>query len=224
MSLLQVEHIAKQYPTRTEPLVVLRDVSFALQRAQNMAILGPSGSGKSTLLSILGALDMPTGGRYLLDGQNPLSLDEGRLAEFRNRRIGFVFQDHYLLPQCSTLENVLMPMVAAGPIQQETIDRAHRLLDGVGLSARIQHRPAELSGGERQRTALARALIHSPMLLLADEPTGNLDRTNADHVAQLLLELQQQEQTTLIVVTHSERLADRMNRRLQLDDGLLNEE
>jgi len=223
MTHLSVEHVAKQYPTRGEPLVVLRDVSLELQRGENVAILGPSGSGKSTLLSIIGGLELPSSGRVVLDGQDPATLDEPALAAFRNRRIGFVFQDHHLLPQCSVLENVLVPTVAAGPIRPETMDRARRLLERVGLSERLDHRPAELSGGERQRVALARALINSPLLLLADEPTGDLDRTNAVRVGELLLELQQQEQTMLIVVTHSPRLAAMMSRRLELDDGLLGE-
>ena len=223
MPQLQVEHIAKQYLTRTEPLVVLRDVSLVLEQGENVAIVGPSGSGKSTLLSILGTLEPPSSGRVLLDGQDPAVLTEPALAEFRRRQIGFVFQDHHLLPQCSVLENVLTPMVAAGPIRSESIDRARMLLDRVGLGERLDHRPAELSGGERQRAALARALIHSPRLVLADEPTGNLDRTNADRIGHLLLELQQQEQTMLIVVTHSQRLAATMSRQFELDDGLLKE-
>ena len=221
MPQLQVEHIAKQYPTRGEPLVVLRDVSLELQRGENVAILGPSGSGKSTLLSIIGGLELPSSGRVVLDGQDPATLDEPALAAFRNRRIGFVFQDHHLLPQCSVLENVLVPTVAAGPIRTETMDRARLLLHRVGLSERLDHRPAELSGGERQRVALARALINNPLLLLADEPTGDLDRTNAVRVGELLLELQQQEQTMLIVVTHSPRLAGMMGRQLELDEGTL---
>ena len=224
MSQLQVEHVAKQFATRAEPLVVLRDVSFMLSRGENMAILGPSGSGKSTLLSIVGTLEPPSSGRVVVDGQDPATLNEPALAEFRNRRIGFVFQDHHLLPQCSVLENVLVPMVAAGPIKAEAVDRARMLLDRVGLTARLDHRPAELSGGERQRVALARSLIHAPLVLLADEPTGNLDRTTAERVGRLLLELQQQEQTILIVATHSPRLAAMMSRRLELDDGLLKEE
>jgi len=223
MTHLSVEHVAKQYPTRGEPLVVLRDVSLELTRGENVAILGPSGSGKSTLLSIIGALESPSSGRVVLDGQDPATLDEPALAALRNRRIGFVFQDHHLLPQCSVLENVLVPTVAAGPIRVETMDRARLLLQRVGLSERLDHRPAELSGGERQRVALARALINSPLLLLADEPTGNLDRTNGVRVGELLLELQRQEQTMLIVVTHSPRLAGMMGRRLELDEGTLRE-
>jgi lipoprotein-releasing system ATP-binding protein len=223
MPTLHVENIAKNYPTRGEPLEVLRGVSLELDRGQNLAILGPSGSGKSTLLSIIGTLETPTSGRVMLDGQDPAGLDEPALAAFRNRRIGFVFQDHYLLPQCSVLENVLVPTVAGGATRPEAVARARMLLDRVGLADRLDHRPAELSGGERQRAALARALINGPDLLLADEPTGNLDRTTADRVGQLLLELQQQEQMMLIVVTHSERLAEKMNRRLELDQGVLKE-
>jgi lipoprotein-releasing system ATP-binding protein len=223
MPSLLVENITKTYPTRGEPLVVLHDVSLQLDRGQDLAIVGPSGSGKSTLLSIIGTLEPPSGGRVVLDGQDPAQLDEPALAAFRNRRIGFVFQDHYLLPQCSVLENVLLPTVAAGPTRPETVQRAKTLLDRVGLSQRLDHRPAELSGGERQRAALARALIHAPDLLLADEPTGNLDHTSADRIGELLQELQQQEQMMLIVVTHSQRLAARMHRRLELDDGRLRE-
>ena len=220
---LLVEHVSKHYPTRGEPLVVLRDVSLELRRGENVAVLGPSGSGKSTLLSILGALETPSSGRVVLDGQDPATLAEPELAVLRNRRIGFVFQDHHLLPQCSVLENVLVPTVAAGRTSPESVDRARMLLERVGLSDRLEHRPAELSGGERQRVALARALIHAPLLLLADEPTGNLDRATAERVGELLLELQRQEQTMLIVVTHSSRLADKMGRQLELNEGALEE-
>jgi lipoprotein-releasing system ATP-binding protein len=220
-SLLQVEHLSKQYPTRGEPLVVLRDVSLELGRGQNLAIVGPSGSGKSTLLSIVGALEPPSGGRVVLDGQDPATLAEPALAALRNRKIGFVFQDHHLLPQCSVLENVLTPTVAAGRTSPEHVGRARMLLERVGLGDRLDYRPAELSGGERQRAALARALICTPLLLLADEPTGNLDRSTAARVGELLLELQRQEQTMLIVVTHSPRLAEMMERRVELDDGKL---
>jgi len=223
MPKLLVEHVSKEFPTRGEPLVVLRDVSLELRPEENVAILGPSGSGKSTLLSIIGTLERPCLGRVVLDGQDPAELDEPRLAAFRNRRIGFVFQDHYLLPQCSVLENVLLPAVAAGAVTPQIGARAQMLLERVGLSERLEHRPAELSGGERQRVALARALINSPTLLLADEPTGNLDRTTAARVGELLLQLQQQEQMLLVVVTHSERLAALMNRQVELDEGRLKE-
>ncbi len=223
MSQLSVENVAKQFPTRTEPLEVLRGVSLELQSGENVAIMGPSGSGKSTLLNILGTLEPATSGRVVLDGLDTAALPESELAGLRNRKIGFVFQDHHLLPQCSVLENVLIPTIAHGPATPELVDRARGLIARVGLEARAEHRPAELSGGERQRVALARALIHSPVLLLADEPTGNLDRTNAARIADLLLELQGQEGTMLVVVTHSPALAARMTRRLELDDGRLKE-
>jgi len=221
MAELTVEHLGKEFPTRGEPLVVLRDVSLSLQSGENLAVLGPSGSGKSTLLYLIGTLDRPTSGEVKFDGQDPFVLSEPDLAAFRNRRIGFVFQDHHLLPQCTVLENVLIPTLAAGGTSGEQIDRARRLLDRVGLGDRLEHRPAELSGGERQRVAIARALILNPVLLLADEPTGNLDRTTAAAVADLMLELQSQENTMLIVVTHSLELAGRMQRRAELDDGRL---
>jgi lipoprotein-releasing system ATP-binding protein len=221
MSELLVEHLAKTFPTRSEPVVVLRDVSLHLQDGQNAAIVGPSGSGKSTLLFILGALDEPTAGQVRLDGVDPFALAEGELADFRNRHIGFVFQDHYLLPQLSVLENVLVPALARGKIDTQLEARARELLARVGLANRLDHRPAELSGGERQRAGVARALLLKPALLLADEPTGNLDRRNALAVADLLVEMQQQEQTMLLVVTHSAEVARRCQRRYALEDGVL---
>jgi lipoprotein-releasing system ATP-binding protein len=221
--MLVVENLTKQYPTRGEPLNVLRGVSLTLDAGRNAAILGPSGSGKSTLLSIIGGLESPTGGAVTLGGQDPATLDDLALAAFRNQHIGFVFQEHYLLPQCSVLENVLIPTVAARKTTQEAVDRAKSLLDRVGLSDRLDHRPAELSGGERQRAAIARALVNKPTLLLADEPTGNLDRTNADRIGHVLIELQQQEGMMLLLVTHSDRLAALMSRRLELDEGVLKE-
>lgn len=218
---LIVDHIRKEFPTRGEPLIVLDEASFELSAGENMAIVGPSGSGKSTLLHIIGALDSPTSGTVTLDGENPFTLDEPQLAAFRNRNIGFIFQDHHLLPQLSVLENVLIPTIANGPADQASIDRANDLLDRVGLADRVQHRPAELSGGERQRVGVARALIRQPKLLLADEPTGNLDQTNARAIGNLMLELQQQENTMLVVVTHSVELADLLQRQMKLDDGRL---
>ena len=223
MTQLSVENVTKDFPTRGEPLQVLRGVSLQLSAGENAAVVGPSGSGKSTLLNVVGALDVPTSGRVVLDGEDPALLGERDLAAFRNRKIGFVFQDHHLLPQCSVLENVLVPTVAAGPTPPEAIERGWHLLDRVGLSQRLDHRPAELSGGERQRVALARALIRKPALLLADEPTGNLDRTTAAAVAELLLALQEQEGMMLVVVTHSPALAGRMSRQFELDEGELKE-
>lgn len=223
MPSLSVENVSKQYSTRSKPLEVLSGVSIELEMGQNMAVVGPSGSGKSTLLSIIGSLEKPTSGRVMLGGQDPAQLDELSLAEFRSRRIGFVFQDHYLLPQCSVLENVLVPTVALGKTTQESINRANLLLERVGLQDRLEHHPAELSGGERQRVAIARAVINRPALLLADEPTGNLDHSNAERIGRLLLEMQQQEGMMLIVVTHSQRLADMMSRRFELDEGKIKE-
>jgi lipoprotein-releasing system ATP-binding protein len=177
--------------------------------------MGPSGSGKSTLLYVVGALEPPTSGSVTLDGQNPFELDEPRLAAFRNQKIGFVFQDHCLLPQCSVLENVLTPTLVAGG-GEDYVARAKKLLAQVGLSERLDHRPAELSGGEKQRVAIARALIRQPLLLLCDEPTGNLDRHSAENVASLLLDLHKQQQTILIVVTHSAELASKFGARFEL--------
>src|SRR5437868_7035723 len=219
---LAVHNLGKDYPTRSGPLTVLRDVDLELQRGDALAIMGPSGSGKSTLLHILGTLDRPTGGSLRLENTDPFSLKERDLADFRNRRIGFVFQDHHLLPQCSVLENVLIPTLAVGGEHLES--RARELLERVGLSTRLDHRPAELSGGERQRVAIARALIHRPLLLLADEPTGNLDRKTAKSVGELLLELHRQENTVLVAVTHSAELAAAFPRRMEMNDGLLVEE
>jgi lipoprotein-releasing system ATP-binding protein len=221
MSGLVVANVIKEYPTRAEPLVVLRGASLEVAAGENVAILGPSGSGKSTLLYILGTLERPTGGTISIDGRDPFALDEPALAAFRNSVIGFVFQDHHLLPQCSVLENVLVPTLAGGGATKDAVDRARGLLDRVGLAQRLEHRPAELSGGERQRVAIARAMINRPKLLLADEPTGNLDRTTAAAVAQLLLELPREEQTILVVVTHSLELAGMMGRRMEIDDGKL---
>ena len=221
MSTLNVEHLSKEFPTRGQPLRVLQDVSFQLRDGENLAILGPSGSGKSTLLHILGALERPTVGSVRFGDQDPFALDEVQLAAFRNRRIGFVFQDHHLLPQCTVLENVLIPTLASGTTNSDQLARARQLIYRVGLSQRSDHRPAELSGGERQRVAIARALVLRPELLLADEPTGNLDRSTAAAVADLLLELQAEEHAMMIIVTHSLALAARLDRRLQLDDGRL---
>jgi lipoprotein-releasing system ATP-binding protein len=221
MTELIVQEVAKSYPTRAEPLNVLRGVSLRLAAGENVAILGPSGCGKSTLLHIIGTLDTPTAGRVTLDGADPFTFDEPQLAAFRNHKIGFIFQDHHLLPQCSVLENVLLPTLADGVPPAAAVERARVLLDRVGLANRLEHLPAELSGGERQRTAIARALVNHPDLLLADEPTGNLDRHTAATVSRLLLELQAQEQTMLLVVTHSLDLAGMLQRRLELNDGQL---
>ncbi|MBN9519435.1 ABC transporter ATP-binding protein [bacterium] len=219
---LAVRALSKEYPTRSGPLPILRGVNLALGRGDALAVMGPSGSGKSTLLHILGTLDTPSSGGVTLDGTDPFALPEAELAAFRNRRIGFVFQDHHLLPQCSVLENVLVPtLVSRGTAPAVTDGYARQLLERVGLAGRLDHRPAELSGGERQRVAVARALVLKPMLLLADEPTGNLDRKTAQAVGELLLELHGQENTILVVVTHSPDLARLFPRRAEMADGAL---
>ena len=218
---LVVENIIKEYPTPAEPLRVLNGVSFALRRGENLAILGPSGSGKSTLLSILGTLEPPTSGSVRLAGEDPYVLDEAALARFRRHNIGFVFQDHHLLPQCTVLENVLVPFLADGAATPDGQRRAGDLLERVGLGERLTHRPAELSGGERQRVAIARAVVREPTLLLADEPTGNLDRTTARTIAELLLGLQAEQSAMLVVVTHSAALAGSLQRRMELQAGRL---
>jgi len=219
---LAVRDLSKDYPTRSGPLPILRGVNLALARGESLAVMGPSGSGKSTLLHVLGTLDRPTAGSVTLDGTDPFALPEADLAAFRNRRIGFVFQDHHLLPQCSVLENVLVPtLVSRGTDPVVTEGYARELLKRVGLADRLEHRPAELSGGERQRVAVARALVLKPLLLLADEPTGNLDRNTAQAVGELLLELHRQENTVLVIVTHSPELAKRFPRRAEMTDGTL---
>jgi lipoprotein-releasing system ATP-binding protein len=216
---LVVEHLDKEYPTRSGVLPVLSGVQLSLQPGDGLAVTGPSGSGKSTLLNILGTLETPTRGTVVVDGVNPFTLSEPDLAAFRNRHVGFVFQDHHLLPQCSVLENVLVPTLIAPDPSAEA--DARKLLDRVGLSARLDHRPAELSGGERQRAAIARALIRKPKLLLADEPTGNLDRKTAQAIGELLSELHRQDGTMLVVVTHSQELAKLFPRRAEMNDGRL---
>ena len=211
-------------PADNGPLVdVLRRISLDVTRGESLAIIGPSGSGKSTLLQIIGTLDRPTSGQVFLDGRDLSALDEKEVAAVRNQEIGFVFQFHYLLPQCTVLENVLVPTLAsADPKLREGVDqRARTLLDRVGLSQRLHHRPGQLSGGERQRVAVVRALINNPKLLLADEPTGALDHKSAQELARLLVELNRERQVTLIVVTHAVDLARQMGRVLELRDGIL---
>jgi lipoprotein-releasing system ATP-binding protein len=222
--MLIASSLTKSYPTPRGELKILRDISLSLDRGDAVAIMGPSGSGKSTLLYVLGALEAPSSGTVTLDGRDPYRLSEGEQAAFRNTSIGFVFQDHSLLPQCSVLENVLAPTLVAPaaarkPGEEEA--RARALLGQVGLGDRLDHRPAELSGGEKQRAALARALIRNPALVLCDEPTGNLDRTSAEAVASLLLELHAARQTMLVVVTHSAALAERFPRRYEMNEGTL---
>ena len=223
--LLKLTAVSKSYASTDggEPVRVLCDISLALGRGDTLAIVGPSGCGKSTLLNIIGTLDRPGSGEVLLDGQNLAALDDLQLAAVRNRQIGFIFQAHHLLPQCTVLENVLVPTLASGDAagRDAAMTRAKKLLDRVGLGSRLSHRPGQLSGGERQRCAVVRALINQPKLLLADEPTGALDRASAQTLAQLLLDLNREENVTLIVVTHAPDLAKRMGRVVELRDGKL---
>lgn len=218
--MLKVENVFKEYPTPRGALKIVSDVSLSLSQGNALSIMGPSGSGKSTLLYIMGALEPPTSGTITLDDQNPFQLKEKELAAFRNKEIGFIFQDHCLLPQCSVIENVLTPTLVSAKNSND-FKRARSLLDQVGLADRLDHRPAELSGGEKQRVALARALIMQPQLLLCDEPTGNLDHKAADVVASLLLDLHQQQKTILVVVTHNAELAARFPLRYELADQQL---
>ena len=213
--MLSVSGLAKSYPSPSGDVSVLSDVSLSFSPGDAAAIMGPSGSGKSTLLYILGALEPPTTGTVTLGGVNPFSLSATNLAAFRNKEIGFVFQDHCLLPQCSVIENVLVPTLV-GPADAGGDAHARKLVEQVGLSHRVTHVPGQLSGGEKQRVALARALVRRPRLLLCDEPTGNLDRASADSVASLLFDLQQQQNAMLIVVTHSADLAARFPIRFDL--------
>ena len=223
--MLEALNVSKHYPTPKGPLTVLDDVSLSLRPGDAAAITGPSGSGKSSLLYILGALDPPSSGRVALDGIDPFGLSASALADFRNAQIGFVFQDHCLLPQCTLLENVLIPTLVGIRDQSRTAERerAVGLLAQVGLAERLDHRPGELSGGEKQRAAIARALIRRPRLLLCDEPTGNLDPASAETVASLLRDLHRDQQNILVVVTHSERLAELFGTRFRIERGRLSQ-
>ena len=229
--MLQITNVNKEYPTPRGPLQVLSDVTLSLKPGDAAAITGPSGSGKSTLLYILGALEPPSSGTVTLGGSDPFALSANGLADFRNAQIGFVFQDHCLLPQCSVLENVLVPTLVgartgAGAASGEdaAASRARSLIEHVGLGDRVDHRPGELSGGEKQRVAIARALIREPRLMLCDEPTGNLDQASASMVASLLLDLHNRQQNILIVVTHSATLAGQFPIRFEIVAGQLTRE
>ena len=218
---LRLEEVHKQYENSdSEPVPVLNGISLTVRRGDSLAVVGPSGSGKSTLLNILGSLDSPTRGNIQLDGEELANLSEPELATIRNQKIGFIFQSHHLLPQCSVLENVLVPTLAAtGRSTADAAERARQLLDRVGLGHRLTHRPAQLSGGECQRVAVVRSLINRPSLILADEPTGALDHSTAESLGNLLVELNRDDQVTLIVVTHSAELAAKMGAIRQLLDG-----
>ncbi len=216
--MLEARNLSKEYPTPAGPVRILSEIDLSLNAGDSVSIVGPSGSGKSTLLYILGALEPPTSGTVLLSGRNPFELDDENLAALRNGQVGFVFQDHHLLPQCTVLENVLIPTLVVADPDGKAERRALELLDRVGLGHRIHHCPHELSGGEKQRVALARALVRKPQLVLCDEPTGNLDHDTTEAVASLLLELHRCEQTILIVVTHNLDLASRFTLKYRLSD------
>lgn len=229
-TLLKLDQVSKEYIAAegAPPVRVLRNVTMEVARGESLSIVGPSGSGKSTVLNIMGTLDRPTSGRVWLEGNDLSRQNELALARIRNRQIGFIFQAHHLLPHCSVWENVLVPTLAAKESAGETVSgkekpsaRAERLLQRVGLGDRLHHRPGQLSGGERQRVAVVRALINRPPLLLADEPTGALDRASAEALGQLLVDLNREEGVTLVVVTHALDLAQRMGRVLELRDGAL---
>jgi len=221
--LLQLTDISREFRSTEngEALVVLQGVSVDISGGESVAITGPSGSGKSTLLNIIGTLDEPTSGKVVFDGQNLDSLNEDEQAVLRNREIGFIFQSHHLLPQCTVMENVLVPALASGEPTADAEEHARKMLDRVGLGQRLTHRPGQLSGGECQRVAVVRSLINRPKLLLADEPTGALDRASAENLGQLLVDLNVEEKVTLIAVTHSLELAGQLGRTLELKDGQL---
>lgn len=225
LMLLEIQNLTKYYgaPDGGDAVEVLRGLALRVNEGESVAIVGPSGCGKSTLLNIIGALELPDGGSVTLAGRDLTKLDEKNLAAFRNVTVGFIFQLHHLLPQCTILENVLVPTLARSDRNSDAGERAEKLLDAVGLKHRLDHRPGQLSGGERQRAAVARALINRPKVLLADEPTGALDRVNAARLVDLLVELNKTEGVTLIMVTHALELAKRMGRVLELADGKLTE-
>jgi len=218
--LLQLNNVSKTFQQSETTLTILENIDFSIDRGEAVAICGPSGSGKSTFLNIASGLDTPTSGQVLFDGQDLSQLGDDELSQIRLKEIGFVFQQHYLLPQCTALENILMPTLPLGTSNKQR-DRAHELLKAVGLADRANHLPSMLSGGECQRVAVARALINQPRLLFADEPTGSLDNQSAESMTDLLLELNSRYNTTLIVVTHSDLLASRMQRKLNLHNGIL---
>jgi lipoprotein-releasing system ATP-binding protein len=220
-TILEVRGLHREFPSVPEPLKVLTGVDLDLARGDSTAIMGPSGSGKSTLLQIIGTLDRPSSGAVRIEGSDPFELPPRQLAAFRNRHIGFVFQDHYLLPQCSVLENVLIPALVSPGGGRAAQPRALELLERVGLADRARHLPSEISGGERQRTAIARALINSPSLMLCDEPTGNLDQDTAHTIGDLFLRLLDELRTSLIVVTHSHEFAARFARQYEMRAGKL---
>ena len=221
---IETKDLKKIYTMGTVEVRALDGVSFSIDRGDVVAIMGPSGSGKSTLMNLLGCLDRPTSGNYLLDGEEVHTLDDDQLASIRNRKVGFVFQSFNLLPRATALSNVELPMRYAGIEKKVRIERAGSALESVGLGDRIHHKPTELSGGQQQRVAVARALVNDPAILMADEPTGNLDSKSGKEIMELLKNLNRQSGTTLIIVTHDPMIAAQANRIIRLRDGLIEED
>jgi lipoprotein-releasing system ATP-binding protein len=217
--LITCHKLTKQYHDGQSEVCVLKSLDLVIQPGDRLAIVGPSGSGKSTLLHLLGGLLKPSQGEVLIEGKNWQRLSERARAAFRNKKLGFVYQFHHLLPEFSALENVMMPLLLGDASQDEALEKAEKMLSAVGLSKRLSHKPSELSGGERQRVAIARALVPSPICVLADEPTGNLDRATATDVFDIMLELNTSFQTALVVVTHDQVLAEKLDKRLMLEDN-----
>jgi lipoprotein-releasing system ATP-binding protein len=218
-SLLEVKNLYKSYGEAAAKVDVLKGIDLTVEPGDTIALVGPSGAGKSTLLHIMGTIDRPTSGDVFFDGEPVFALGDQPLAAFRNRSIGFVFQFHHLLPEFSALENVMMPLLIGGEKRSKVEGRARELLSDVGLAHRVTHRPGELSGGEQQRVAIARALVRQPRLLLADEPTGNLDMKTSHEVHELLYSIQRSTGISLVIVTHNEQLAAGMNRTIRVVDG-----
>lgn len=218
-NLIEATQIHKSFRTAAGELTILKDINLSINEGEMLGIVGASGAGKSTLLHILGALDKPSSGKVLFRGQDVFSLDDRMLAEFRNASIGFVFQFHHLLPEFNSLENVMLPGLIGNRAYEETEKRAKHLLDELGLSKRTKHRPGELSGGEQQRVAVARALLQNPRIVLADEPTGNLDTATGNALFDLFIELNRKNKTTFVIVTHNKTLSDHCDRVLEMADG-----
>ena len=223
-ALLSCQNITKFYQEGTQQTEVLKQVSFSMQPSELVAIVGSSGSGKSTLLHTLGGLDQPSSGEVFIKGQSLQQMTPNALAKLRNQYLGFVYQFHHLMADFTALENVMMPMLIGQQNKTEAQDRAEQILSAVGLQHRISHRPSALSGGERQRVAIARALVNNPALVLADEPTGNLDHKTTESIFELIQQLNQEKQIAFLLVTHDLNLAEKLNRRLIMQDGVLREE
>ncbi|HMA61818.1 MAG TPA: ABC transporter ATP-binding protein [bacterium] len=214
--ILKIKNLSKSYHSQGEDITVLSELSFSVNRGEILAIMGPSGVGKSTLLNLIGTIDKPDAGEVFFNGNNPFLLSDSEMAKFRNKNIGFVFQFHHLLPEFTALENVYLPSIIYEDSKEEKIEKARQMLDRVGLTPRLHHKPSQLSGGERQRVAVARALINNPYVILGDEPSGNLDLDNSKKLIDLLFELNDKYGTTFILATHNPKIAERCHRTINL--------